>query len=265
MPNSPFDPTPQATPQEGPDNTGGTDVGGLADKWRGWVAKPSNRAALMQFGVAMLQPIQQGETGSSRFANALGSGGEASERVTNQAQKEKASEDTSQLRESNANLASERASHVGQTAELRAQNAGAVLDLKRQGLQMQQDRLQNVQQQGQTLNSIRLSNAYQNYVRDTTKQNSDPLNESPQPVMDFDTWQQANGVKPAAGAAVGAPMAGGQGTKPPLNTLIQKNPAAWNQIKTLAMQKDPRGLKALDDLRNAVADPQMVDQLLKGP
>lgn len=276
MPDQTLDPSVQATPQPGPDNAGGANVapGGLMDQWGQWMGKPSNRAALMQFGIAMLQPMQQGETGSSHFANAVGSGGQAAETVTKQTQQQKASEDTSQLKESQANLAGERASHIGDTSTLRAQNAGEGLEIKRQGLENTIQRGQFQQEQARTMADIKQSNDYNNLIRGIAKQNSDssltggdqqhiPTREE----YDAETGYIRGGGAMAKPSSATSALTGGvpPPTKPPLNTLIQKNPAAWNQIKTLAVQKDPRGLKALDDIRNSVSDPQMVDSLLKGP
>lgn len=104
------------------------DPGKLYDSWNQWIDKPNNRAALMQFGIAMLQPVGMGETGVSHFANALGYGGEAAQRVTAQQQAQERHEsdiDTRETRaraaETSAGAAETRALYAGQNAELRAQ------------------------------------------------------------------------------------------------------------------------------------------------
>jgi hypothetical protein len=257
-------PPPQATPQPGPDDSGGA-PSDLASQWSQWVGKPQNRAALAQFGIAMLQPVQQGETATSHFANAVGSGGEAAESVAKQGLAEKTVEDTSQLKAAQAELAGTRASLAPQiaasqqqTAEARTEAAGARGEAAITRAQMQGEYTKS-------LRDIQTSNAYQNYVTQTNKTNSDPLNTNPQPIMDMQTWKQSQGLAPPAGQDIKAPMTPGQGTKPPLNSLIQKDPQKWAQIKARASAGDPKALQALDVLRNGVSDPQMVDKMLKEP
>jgi hypothetical protein len=257
-------PPPQAAPQPGPDDTGGT-PDDLGSQWSQWVGKPANRAALMQFGIAMLQPVQQGETGTSHFANAIGSGGEAASDVNKQAIAKEAADSSQQLKAEQAELAGVKASVQPELAQAASDRAGAYAGAAEARVQNAGLRNQMQEQQNRTIDSIKLSNAYQTYVSQTAKTNADPMNENPQPIMDFETWQQSNGIKPPAGTEANAPMPPGQGTKPPLNQLVQKNPQAWAQIKQLYQAGDPRGAKAIDQLRNSVSDPQMVDSLLKGP
>lgn len=69
-------PQPAAQPPQEP-----ADMNGLANQWRDWINQPDNRAALMQFGVAMLQPMGMGESILTHGANAIGEGGEAAGRV----------------------------------------------------------------------------------------------------------------------------------------------------------------------------------------
>ena len=257
-------PPPQAAPPPGPDDTGGAPASDLAGQWSDWISKPNNRAALMQFGVAMLQPVQQGETSLSHAANAVAYGGEASKSVSDQALKEKQVNDTSDLKAAQANLASERASVVPQLATAQSETAAARAESAGQRAQADLLRTQQTGETTRTLRDIQKANAYQNYVNNATKQNSDPLNTAgPQPIMDRPTWEQSQGLSPSPQAPGGAPMQPGPGTKPKLNDVITKNPTAWNQIKTLAASGDPRGLKALDAVRNSVSDPQMIDQMMK--
>ncbi|HEY0724516.1 MAG TPA: hypothetical protein VGD41_11100, partial [Pyrinomonadaceae bacterium] len=52
----------------------GSDVAG---QWRNWIGDPSNRAALMQFGISLMQPIAPGQNTLGHVGEALGSAGEA--------------------------------------------------------------------------------------------------------------------------------------------------------------------------------------------
>lgn len=54
---------------------------GLAEKWRGWMQKPENAALLMQAGIAMLQPMQIGQSTAGAIASSIGQGFEARDRV----------------------------------------------------------------------------------------------------------------------------------------------------------------------------------------
>lgn len=64
-----------------------SDVGGslLPDLapggWRAWVTRPENRAALVQAGIQMLQPLGVGESMLSRAGQSIGAGLEARDRV----------------------------------------------------------------------------------------------------------------------------------------------------------------------------------------
>lgn len=48
--------------------------------WKAWVSQPQNRAALVQFGIEMLQPLSPGQGVGSRIGTAIGSGAEARDR-----------------------------------------------------------------------------------------------------------------------------------------------------------------------------------------
>lgn len=123
----------QPTVQQGRDTAPpapGFSPGNLYDSWNKWIDKPNNRAALMQFGIAMLQPVGMGETGVSHFANAVGAAGQAGQRVTEQQQAQEKHEseiDTRETRaraaETSANAAEMRAIYGQENAQLRAQNA----------------------------------------------------------------------------------------------------------------------------------------------
>lgn len=57
---------------------------GFQKAWSAWTSKPENNAALLQFGISMLQPRSPGQSAVGAFANSIGSAGEASGRVTAQ-------------------------------------------------------------------------------------------------------------------------------------------------------------------------------------
>lgn len=68
---------------------------GLAEQWKGWINAPENRAALMQFGLAMMQPVGLGQTPVGAFGQAAGAGMEARDRsITEQEAKATQAEET---------------------------------------------------------------------------------------------------------------------------------------------------------------------------
>lgn len=53
---------------------------GLVDRWRAWVQQPQNRTALLQTGLALMQPLSLGQSPIGHIADAIGQGGEARDR-----------------------------------------------------------------------------------------------------------------------------------------------------------------------------------------
>jgi hypothetical protein len=123
----PLAPSPDSGGNTTPQGYQGSD---LTSGWNAWINKPNNRAALAQFGIAMLQPMGMGETGVGHFANAVGAAGEAHRHVTTQEQQDERSRTEAELRESraraaetSANAAETRAYYSGENSRLRAENA----------------------------------------------------------------------------------------------------------------------------------------------
>lgn len=194
----------------------GFEPGKLLDGWNSWVDKPNNRAALMQFGIAMLQPMGMGENASGHFANAVGSAGEAHQRVTGQeqlARKEDTSatlrEATAGAREQTANAAELRALQTGENQRLRAENqslTGASAALRAQ------------------------TDAKKNYA----KEKGDwELFHPKEPFPSFEDWSRENsatnpvGTTGVAGSAV-APSASGGGRQKWVD--LQRDPQLAQQL-----------------------------------
>lgn len=60
--------------------SGDSSKSGLRRAWDAWSSRPENNAALMQFGIALMQPRAPGQSAIGQFGNALGEGAEASAR-----------------------------------------------------------------------------------------------------------------------------------------------------------------------------------------
>jgi len=207
----------------------------LLDGWNSWIDKPNNRAALMQFGIAMLQPMGMGETGAGHFANAVGAAGEAHQRVTGQAQQaEKASteaqlrESTASAREQTAGAAEMRAASAGQLAETRAQLAGTT----------------NLARNLQAQSAARAR--YDKYSSD-----HDLLSPNEQK-LSFPDWLKSGGDA-AAQAAGGLDSAAGA----PGGTPSPRSMGRWEDV-----QRDPKIQSAISFVRQKVAtgNPQEMER-----
>lgn len=65
---------------------------GLFEKWRGWLGAPQNRAALLQTGLSLMQPVPIGQSQFGHIASALGQGlgaaGRAESRIAGEAKEQ---------------------------------------------------------------------------------------------------------------------------------------------------------------------------------
>lgn len=213
-----FDPW---VPQPGPIQVGGPAPGNFMDD-------PRARAALLSFGLSMMQPPSFGDNAVSQIGRAIGAGGEAVGRVEAQARKDaefglKAQEVESRqdLRAAQADAATSRA----ETAAARASTVGDRNLYTAERLRLEQERLEQQKGYQGIQNQIRISNAYQKYVKDTTERNNDigrPRNQPPEPILDYATWLQRSGL--AAGAPAGASTSDGT-SLPPTRTPGAATPA----------------------------------------
>jgi hypothetical protein len=168
----------------------------LTGGWNKWINKPNNRAALMQFGIAMLQPMGFGETGLGHLASSVGSAGEAHQNVTKEAQQAEKSSTEAELRESRAraaettsNAAELRALQTGENQRLRAENQGTTTLARQLQAQAQARR------------------AYDEYVHKTNQDNL--IADKPASILDYPTWLKSGG-----GAAAESASELGTGTTP---------------------------------------------------
>lgn len=76
--------------------------GTLSKMWDSWTSHPSNNAALINFGLQMMQPIGAGQSQMGHFAQAIGAGAEASQRNTAAEEERQHYADTQALKEQEA-------------------------------------------------------------------------------------------------------------------------------------------------------------------
>lgn len=144
---------PGTVPQ--PDVQGAAQTGGLADNWRSWMSDPHNRAAMIQFGLALSQPVSAGQNVLGHIGSAAGQAGEASDRITAEQEREKELESKQELRSAQGDLATERGRASGESATLKQQ----ALDQRRS--------IYELQDQG------RIQAAYNAHLRQIAAENKD--------------------------------------------------------------------------------------------
>ena len=146
----------------------GIDVGKLGQQWSDWIDKPSNRAAMLQFGIAALQPMGFGETTLSHLAGVVGAGGEAAANVNKQALAERAESSKEELAQARAEAASARTGAAASNLE----NARARLEMQ--------------QRLGESLEESRGNKAAQDAANEYWKQKGDVI--AGKNLPDYDTW-----------------------------------------------------------------------------
>lgn len=117
---------------------GGAPGPDLFDQWGQWLDQPGNRAALLQTGLAMMQPVGIGQTAGGHIARAIGEGGAALGREAAFDLKDREmerKEDDTESRILQRQHAAETAGLRAQVAQANSAIAAGNLDVKRQGLE----------------------------------------------------------------------------------------------------------------------------------
>lgn len=118
---NPMDEYAQAQPEnQAPAQSAGSD---LAGQWRSWIDAPGNRAALLQFGISLMQPMGYGQNALGHVGQALGSAGEAVQRQRGQQLKEEEAASKMDLRAAQAERAEAGARVAGMGSEVAAERA----------------------------------------------------------------------------------------------------------------------------------------------
>lgn len=133
-------------PPAAPAQSAGRDVAGA---WRSWLGDPSNRAALMQFGISLMQPMPVGQTSIGHVGTALGQAGETLDRRRAMDLKEAEAGSKMDLREAQAQRAEMGAAMAGQNLSHQEE----MLALKRMlGVVERSSKLQQLWQEAKLLN-----------------------------------------------------------------------------------------------------------------
>jgi hypothetical protein len=99
--------------------------GNLRKAWDAWTSRPENNAALINFGLNLMQPIQPGQSKLGHWAESVGAGAEASGRNVTEQRKQEA-EDVEQEQKQEALDIKERETDIyGKLADTKAAGGGA--------------------------------------------------------------------------------------------------------------------------------------------
>jgi hypothetical protein len=168
----------------------------ISQQWNTFLSDPKGRAAMLQTGIAMSQPLAWGQSNFGALTGALGSGGEAVGRVEAMDLKQQEAESKAQLRDAQSMM-----------AETRARESGAKSDIAAERLRNQQDALKL-----KAWSDLR--KGYETYRKNVEAENSNILRTAPPtPVLPIDEWIRTQPSARAAAEASG--LFGTTGTTQP--------------------------------------------------
>lgn len=117
-PQDPFTPGPTADPTAGLPDAGTFE--NIRDQWMTFLDKPGGRGALLNAGIALLQPPSFGDTPASQIGRAIGHAGEGVARTEAMDLRQQEAASKAELRSAQAGAAEARAGAAGSRAELQA-------------------------------------------------------------------------------------------------------------------------------------------------
>jgi len=115
---NPWERTPQqALPQTAKPGRSEDDsqTGTLSKAWNAWTSRPENNAAMINFGLQLMQPIGPGQTRLGHFGEAVGAGAEASQRSVETQRKQEQEDAAAELKEREQERKEEETGYYGQS------------------------------------------------------------------------------------------------------------------------------------------------------
>lgn len=181
-----------------PMQSAGNDVAG---QWRNFLSNDNNRAALVQFGLGMMQPMDVGQSPLGQVGQAIGGVGELADRRQKLDIAQTEADSKQALRGSQAEAAEARAN----TAATRASAAT--------------DRFAATQENTRLRVAAQLYGQYESYRKNLTTLNERKKLMDPtapvEPMLDFESWAAKNpGVSAALGGAPASPSLPASETPP---------------------------------------------------
>lgn len=219
----------------------------IAGQWKNWMANEGNRAALMQFGIAMMQPVGLGQSPAGHVGQAIGSVGELGTRREEAERKERELSSKEELRSAQA-----------QVAEARAGAAGVGAGRAADRLAFQRERLASDEAHRLTGRQLQALTSYQALVRRLEQDNLvAPPNERKR-IPTQEEYLQGAGLghlAPTTATSVGG--GGGVGGTAPPNT--GRTPGA-RAVEALRAQDTPQRRQEFDAFYGPGAAARVLDE-----
>lgn len=162
----------------------------VRSEWDAFLQNPQGRAALLQGGLALMQPPSFGDTATGQIGRAIGAAGESASRNEMMELKKGEASSKADLRDAQAQSTIERAGAAtarAEAAQARAGTAGSQLELTKMRLDAQDVRSRLAAQ-------TRLRIGYGTEVSRIRQlnQNAKMLGQAEQPIPAFEDWVRAN-------------------------------------------------------------------------
>lgn len=179
--DNPFDPTEQGASTGGP---------GIAQEWSAALNDPNIRGALLQAGISLMQPPSFGDNTASQIGRAIGGAGEYYNRVQEDERKAAADARAERDTDSKETLRTAQADTAASRARVAEANAGTAAER----LQRLRDQDEYRRSGLRTSQLIKAQGLYNNYVRETEKNNNNVLMDPKKraPILGFDEWLARN-------------------------------------------------------------------------
>ncbi len=145
---------------------------------------PRLLSAGLSAGLSLMQPPRWGDTGASELARAIGVGGESIAQSEATSRTERESQSKIDTQEARAEAARSRAEASG--ANTRA--AGDRLGYMQERNALLQQGQESLNERSRLSRLVQANGQYQQYVKALQTRNNDPMNRTPEPVLDFNTW-----------------------------------------------------------------------------
>lgn len=154
----------------------------IAGQWNDFLQDPKGRAALVNFGLALMQPVGLGQTPGGQIGQAVGFAGQGLQAQEEQERKAKETDIKSQLADERSARNVDRATYEGGILDEKAKTRGLTQLLGEQRIRAAEERLRATQQNKDNVQATRDAQQFRQYV----KQESDKI------------WNSVSGVTGAS-------------------------------------------------------------------
>ena len=212
---------------------GDTTDPGVYNNVAAFLGNPGVQASLLSAGLQLMQPPEFGQNGLAHLASAVGAGGESAQLQNKQ-----------QLAQSEASSKQDLRSAQADAAASRAETAGARSDAAASRLGLEQQKLQAMNERNNLNNRVRVSVAYQNYVKDVGRRNLLAPAGQQEPILPIGDWIKANP------ALQGLLPEGGSGTTDDTSSPTSPTATPTSSAKPIPTVQDIAYLRANPGMRD---------------